>query len=352
MNIRISGTLSATVALLALLISCISPVAYYAAGDFVRTPKIDAHFHYLTTDTQYMQSASSLNMKILNPNWDGEYSIDEQLKISVAVKSFFPHDFAFFGTFSLDSFGKPGFSEATTERIKYCLEAGASGIKIWKNIGMVLKDLDGRYIMIDDPAFAQVFEYLEGNKIPVMGHFGEPKDCWLPENEMIDPGAVSYFNDHPQYYMYLHPEAPTYMDQINSRDTILKRYPELDFIGAHLASLEWNLDELAKRLDRFPNLKVDMAARMGPIFYHSRINREKVRDFMIKYQDRILYGTDFEVHDEKGLDPEKVKANLRKGWLDQWIFLATDSTIEVKGLKLPGDVIDKIYFKNAKKYFR
>jgi predicted TIM-barrel fold metal-dependent hydrolase len=185
-----------------------------------------------------------------------------------------------------------------------------------------------------------------------MGHFGEPKDCWLPENEMIDPGAVSYFKDHPQYYMYLHPEAPSYSDQINSRDTILKRFPELDFIGAHLASLEWSLDELAKRLDRYPNLKVDMAARMGPIFYHSRINRGKVRDFIIKYQDRILYGTDFEVHDEQGLDPEKVKANLRKGWLDQWIFLTTDSTIEVKGLKLPRDVIDKIYFKNAEKYFR
>ena len=73
---------------------------------------------------------------------------------------------------------------------------------------------------------------------------------------------------------------------------------------------------------------------------------------MIKYQDRILYGTDFEVHDEPGLDSEKVRANLYKGWLDQWIFLATDSTLAVKGLKLPREVIDKIYFKNAEKYFR
>ena len=352
MNIRINCNSSATVALLALFISCTSPVAYYTAGDFDKTPKIDAHFHYLTTDTQYMQFASSLNVKILNPNWDGEYSIDEQLKISVAVKSFFPHSFAFFGTFAVDSFGKPGFASATIERIKYCLESGASGIKIWKNIGMVLKDQNGKYIMIDDPAFDSIFAYLEKNQIPVMGHLGEPKDCWLPENEMIDPGAVSYFKGHPQYYMYLHPEAPSYDAQINARDSILKIYPGIDFIGAHLASLEWNLEELAKRLDRFPNLKVDMAARMGPILYHSRINREKVRDFMIKYQDRILYGTDFEVHDEKGLNPEKVKANLRKGWLDQWIYLATDSTIEVKGLKLPMDVIDKIYFKNAEKYFR
>jgi hypothetical protein len=352
MNIRINGIVSATVALLFFLISCSSPVAYYSADDFVRIPKIDAHFHYLTPDPQYMHFASSLNVKILNPNWDGEYSIDEQLKISVTIKNLFPNDFAYFGTFSVDSFGKPDFAPVTIERIKYCLESGASGIKMWKNIGMVLKDSADKYIMIDDPAFTSVFVYLERNRIPVMGHFGEPKDCWLPENEMIDQGAVSYFKDHPQYYMYLHPEAPSYDSQINARDSILKRYPQIDFIGAHLASLEWNLDELATRLDRFPELKVDIAARMGPILYHSAINRDKVRDFMIKYQDRILYGTDFEVHDEPGLDPEKVKDNLRKGWLNQWIYFATDSVLKVKGLKLPGDVIDKIYFKNAAKYFR
>lgn len=352
MNIRISSTGIATVALLALLISCGSHGEYYSAGDFEKTPKIDAHFHYLTFDPGYMKYASSLNVKILNPNWDGEYSIDEQLKISESIRQSFPHDFAFFGTFSVDSFGKPGFADATIERIDHCLKAGASGIKIWKNIGMVLKASDGRYVMIDDTAFSPVFEHLEKNKIPVMGHLGEPMDCWLPENKMIDPGAVSYFKSHPQYYMYLHPEAPSYERHINARDTILKRYPGIYFIGAHLASLEYSLDELAERLDKFPNLTVDIAARMGPILYHSKIDRIKVRNFMIKYQDRILYGTDFDVHDEPGLDPEKVKANLRKGWLNQWIYLATDSTLEVKGLKLPREVIDKIYFKNSEKYFR
>jgi predicted TIM-barrel fold metal-dependent hydrolase len=335
-----------------LLTVCSPRETYYSAGDFEKIPKIDAHFHYLTPDPQYMKFASSLNFRIINVNWDGEYSIDKQLEISESIKRSFPNDFAFFGTFSVDSFGKPGFAGATVERIGQCIAGGASGIKIWKNIGMVLKDSSGRYVMIDDTAFSPIFEYLENNNIPVMGHLGEPRDCWLPENEMIDPGAVTYFKAHPQYYMYLHPEAPSYISQINARDSVLKRYPRIDFIGAHLASLEWSLDELAKRLDRYPVLKVDIAARMGPILYHSGINRDKVRDFMIRYQDRILYGTDFEVHDEPGLDPEKVKANLHKGWLDQWIYLTTDSTVEVKGLKLPVDVIDKIYFRNAEKYFR
>lgn len=352
MNIRNFILKTAGIAIAILMISCSSKVKYYTVNDFENTPKIDGHFHYLTMDDRYMDFISAQNFRILSINWEGEYSIDEQMNITTSIRSKNQGKFAFFGTFSVSSFGKAGFAEKTIARIDECMKAGASGIKIWKNIGMVLKDSTGRYVMIDDPAFEPILTYLEKNKIPVMGHLGEPKDCWLPENEMIDPGAVSYFKENPQYYMFLHPEAPSYEAQIISRDNILRRHPNLDFIGAHLASLEWSFDELAKRLDSFPNLKVDMAARMYPIQYQSKADREKVRNFMIKYQDRILYGTDFEVHDKPEVDYQISADNLRKGWLAQWIYLATDSTLGVKGLKLPKDVIDKIYFKNAEKYFR
>jgi predicted TIM-barrel fold metal-dependent hydrolase len=352
MNIRIFITRTVWIAFLAIVISCSSPVKYYSVSDFENVPKIDAHFHYLTMDGRYMEFASSQNFRLLSINWDGEYSIDEQMKITSSILSTNQGKFAFFGTFSVESFGEADFVEKTIARINECMKAGAAGIKIWKNIGMVLKDQNGQYVMIDDPVFESIFTYLEQKKIPVMGHLGEPKDCWLPENEMIDPGALSYFKENPEYYMYLHPEAPSYDDQINSRDSILKKYPKLDFIGAHLASLEGSVDELAKRLNSYPNLKVDMAARMYPIQYQSNIDREKVRNFMIRYQDRILYGTDFEVHDAPGLICDTVMVNLYKGWLNQWIYMATDSVVEVKGLKLPKEVIDKIYFKNAEQFFQ
>jgi predicted TIM-barrel fold metal-dependent hydrolase len=337
--------------LFAFLISCSSPVKYYSSGDFEKAAKIDAHFHYLTFDKRYMEYASSLNFRLLSPNWDWNNTMDEQMKISESIQDSFPGKYTFFGTFSVDSFNYPGFADKTIARIKECIAEGASGIKIWKNIGMVLKDKNGKYVMIDDPAFEPVFQYLEKNKIPVIGHLGEPKDCWLPFDKMTDPGDVSYYKENPQYYMFMHPEVPSYDEQINARDNILKKYPKLDFIGAHLASLEWSVDELAKRLDKYPNLKVDLAARMYHLQYQSNINREKVRDFMIKYQDRILYATDNEVYDVAGRDYNTTAENLRKGWLAQWIYLATDSVNGVKGLKLPADVIDKIYFKNAIQYF-
>jgi predicted TIM-barrel fold metal-dependent hydrolase len=332
--------------------SCVKKTQYYSASDYVKVPKIDVHFHYLTCDLQYMEFASHENFRLLSPNWDWENTIDEQLRISDTVRKCFPDQFAFFGTFSADSFGSPDFVRLTISRINECISRGSTGIKIWKNIGMTLKDENGRFVMVDDPGFDPIFNYMEERGIPVMGHLGEPRDCWLPEDEMTDPSDVVYYRNHPEYYMYKHPEVPDYETQIRARDNLLKKHPHLDFIGAHLASLEWNVDSLAVRLDSFPNLKVDLSARMYHLRYQAEKNRDKVRDFMIKYQDRILYGTDNEVHTKQGTDPEKIKANLHRGWMSQWIFLATDSLTDVKGLQLPREVIDKIYCKNAERYFK
>lgn len=94
----------------------------------------------------------------------------------------------------------------------------------------------------------------------------------------------AYFANHPHYHMYLHPEYPSYEDQINARDHMLEKHPELTFIGCHLGSLEWNIDELAKRLDKFPNMAVDMAERICHLEYQSAKDLKKVRDFCIKYQ--------------------------------------------------------------------
>jgi predicted TIM-barrel fold metal-dependent hydrolase len=340
--------------ILSLLSSCFCKreELFYAAEDFETVEKIDAHFHYLTQDERYMKFAASQNFKILTPNWDGEYSIDEQLHIAHSIWSAYPGQFAFFGTFSVNGFGEQDFAEKTISRIDSCLQAGARGIKIWKNIGMVLQDSTGRFVMVDDPVFEPVFQYLESNQIPVMAHLGEPKDCWLPEEEMTNPANAHYYRNHPQYHMFLHPEVPSYEEQIMARDHLLEKHPELDFIGAHLGSLEWSIEELAKRFDEYPNLKVDLSARMYHLQYQSEIDREKVRDFLIKYQDRILYGTDYEVHDGPESDLPKKLEQIREGWISHWMYLCTDSSLNVKGLQLPRTVIDKIYYKNAEKYFR
>lgn len=337
--------------MMAILMSCQPEVEYYTPADFESVAKIDEHFHYLTYDEEYIDFADSLNFKLLSPTWDGEYSIYDQLDIAEFIYSNHKKDFAFMGAFSVKEFMSDDFADQTIRQIKVCLKNGASGVKIWKNIGMVLQDSSHRYVMIDDPKFGPVFAFLEKNHIPVIAHLGEPKDCWLPFDQMTDPSNKYYYKANPQYYMYLHPEVPAYEKQIEARDHILAKYPDLVFVGAHLGSLEWSLEELAERFDSYPNFKVDLAARMFYLRNQSRSDRNKVREFMIRYQDRIIYGTDIEVHDKQNGESQSLKEYMKNVWLSQWLFLATDSVTTEKGLQLPKEVVDKIYFQNAAFFF-
>ncbi len=156
--------------------------------------------------------------------------------------------------------------------------------------------------------------------------------------------------------MYLHPEFPSYQDQIRARDHMLEKHPDLQFIGAHLGSLEWSVDELAKRLDKFPNMAVDMAARISHLQYQAKTNWQKVHDFCIKYQDRLLYATDILITGSES--DSSVKKEAHDTWLNDWKFLTTDEKMQSSqfegmftGLKLPREVIDKIYRINAEKWF-
>jgi len=336
-----------------------SAPSFYTWNDFYKVPKTDVHFHYNSPDARYLLFADTLHMKIVSPNVDSGHSVQEQLEVSRELHKKYPILLAFLGTFSLEGFGTPGFAEGVISQIGNDMESGASGIKIWKNIGMVLKDSAGKYVMADDPAFAPVFRYLEENNIPLMAHLGEPLNCWLPLDSMTLGNDHNYFSEHPEYHMYLHPEAPGYKDQINARDSLLRRYPGIRFTGAHLGSLEWSVDELAQRLDRYPHFDVDMSARIGHLQYQSLKDYEKVRNFMMRYSDRIMYGTDGSVSGAND-DYPKTTSRLKKMWLDQWIFLATDSVMPVrdlggqmvKGLRLPAEVLDRIYHGNAEKFFR
>ncbi len=166
----------------------------------------------------------------------------------------------------------------------------------------------------------------------------------------------NYFREHPEYHMYLHPEYPSYEDQINARDRFLERHSDMRFVAAHLASLEWDSDELAKRFDRFPNMAADMAARICHLPFQSQKDREKVRDFFIKYQDRLIYGTDGGMGQNE--DANDARAGTHEKWLEDWKYFVTDETMSVRsvngefqGLKLPKEVVDKIYYANAVKWF-
>jgi predicted TIM-barrel fold metal-dependent hydrolase len=330
---------------------------YCTEADFSTMAKVDIHCHINVARHAFMEQALADNFRIVTINTDSPtamLSIEEQERIAILQRKAFPGRLACLATFSMDGWDDDGWRKKTIEHLDRSFANGAIGVKVWKNIGMAKKDKAGKFVMIDDPRFDPVFDYLATKGMPVCGHLGEPKNCWLPMAQMTVSSDKHYFKAHPQYYMYLHPDFPSYEDQIRARDNMLRKHPNLRFMGAHLGSLEWSVDELAKRLDMFPNMTVDTAARMGHLEVQAKKDRTKVRDFLIKYQGRIIYGTDGGDWPGGIAKAAAVKETSHKVWVRDWKFLTTDETMtaaevagEFRGLKLPREVVEKVYYKNA-----
>ena len=153
-----------------------------------------------------------------------------------------------------------------------------------------------------------------------------------------------------------HPQMPSHETILAARDRMLEAHPRLKFDAVHLASLEWDVEKVADFLNRFPSARVDVAARMVHLEYQGADERERVRQFLIRYQERILYGSDEAYGPDEG-DAAAIAA-LHKAWLDDWRFLVTDEVMHsedfaasFRGLRLRRRVIDKIYAKNAEALF-
>jgi predicted TIM-barrel fold metal-dependent hydrolase len=241
-------------------------------------------------------------------------------------------------------------------QLKQDLAQGAVGVKVWKDIGMQQRDADGHAVMVDDARFTPIFQFLEQRGVVVLGHQGEPRNAWLPLDQMTTRGDRQYFTAHPEYHMFAHAEWPTYEAQLAARDQLLNRHPRLKYIGLHLASLEWSVERIGDFLGRYPNASVDLAARLVHLKLQASADREQVREFFIRFQDRIVYATDLTRLPEQSDAAFADEAHTV--WLEDWRFLSGSAALRseefeapFQGLALPREVLDKIYHANARKLF-
>ncbi|UCH63394.1 MAG: amidohydrolase family protein [Fidelibacterota bacterium] len=339
-------------------LTCIAALALMGCAkeqmDFAALRKIDAHFHVRHAGPEALAQAAADNFRVVSPMVDHGDSEDllRQWKFSTQQLQHHPEQFAYLTAFPIEGWDDPDWQENTLSYLKQEFENGAIGVKVWKNIGMVFQDQHGAFVMIDDPKFDPIIDFIEAEGKTLTGHIGEPRDCWLPLEEMVATSNRNYFSRNPEYHMYLHPEYPAYEDHIQAVSRMLEKHPELRYVGCHLASIEWSVAELGKFLDRFPNAAVDMAARIDDL---QNQDRDAVRAFFIDYQDRLLYGTD------EGIGEDDDAASTRRChevWMQDWTWLATDSVMTiprvehpVPGLGLPAKVLEKVYRLNAEKWY-
>ena len=331
----------------------------YAMADFATVRKFDAHVHANDRDTALLQQARADNFSVLSINVDYPDfpSLQDQHAIALEQARQDPGHFFWATTFSMKGYGSADWTRQVNAALDRDVADGARAVKVWKNIGMVEKNAQGRAIMLDDPGLSPVAEHVRALGVPLIAHQGEPYNCWLPLEKMTTNNDREYFAKHPQYHMFLHPEQPSHAELMAVRDRFVAAHPQLRVVGAHMASLEYDVDVLAAFLDRFPQATVDLAARMSQVQYQSNADRAKVRDFFIRYQDRLLYGTD--LTQSPGADPVQFKAETHAVWQSDWRYLATAESqrievleADVAGLALPRAVIDKVYYSNAAREFK
>lgn len=316
---------------------------------FAALDPIDTHTHVFRNDPAFPAMLKRLHMHLVDicvftdqqpsfPTLQAE--IDAALTVTRASNG----HVSFCTTFDPFTFSSPHFAADTIRQLDRDSKNGAVAVKIWKNIGMELKTPEGKFVMPDDPGFAPIYRAIADHNLTLIAHLAEPNSCWEAPNPASPD--YSYYQEHPEWYMYGKTDRPSKEQILAARDHLLAQYPNLRVVGAHLGSMEVDVDQIAQRFDRYPNFAVDTAARVE---YFALQPRDKVRAFLLKYQDRVLYGTDLE-YGRKG-DSDSLQ-EWESTYLRDWKFFSTNETVEfqghkVQGLQLPDSVLRKLYHDNA-----
>jgi predicted TIM-barrel fold metal-dependent hydrolase len=318
-------------------------------------PAVDFHFHgrRLETADDYAKMVEVMNQAGVGLicNMDGGFgeTFDKHMKASEAVKDRFLQ----FARVDLEHINDPGWSEKNAAELERCFLAGAAGLKINKVLGLELKNPDGTYIQSDDARLDPIWEMCAKHNKPVMIHVSDAIGRFEkigPENERWEAGL---FRSSPEGNYY-GSGRPGYEDIFKARENMLAKHPKTRFVHAHIAMMYFDLKRAAELMDKFPNSDMEVSATIQDLGRQPYSGRE----FLIKYQDRIIFGTDgnpgrgvdefwmphfryLETNDEYFDHPAQLRGPLGAPLHGRWA---------IHGAYLPDEVLRKIYYQNALKY--
>jgi predicted TIM-barrel fold metal-dependent hydrolase len=264
----------------------------------------------------------------------------------------------------------PEYGKAMAAQLAEAKKLGAVGLKIPKGLGLGYARPDGQDLLpVDDPGLDPLFEKAGELGMPVAIHTGDPKAFWKPTNKANE--RWDELKAHPEWSF--HGEVakgipwPSWEALYKAFERRVARHPHTIFIGVHFGNDPEDPDAVARMLDKYPNLYIDTAARVPEIGRH---DPEKMRRFFIKYQDRVLFGTDTGVgetqaemmYGSNGADPP-TEADEKRFFTATWRYFETrDKHFEsptpiqgrwkIDGVGLPEAVLRKIYFENASRLLK
>jgi predicted TIM-barrel fold metal-dependent hydrolase len=233
-------------------------------------------------------------------------------------------------TFDARPFETQGFTDRVIGSLQRDFNEQAVAVKIWKNIGLAIRSKSGQFLMPDSAVLTPIFASVERSGRTLISHLADPDVAWQP----LEGNESSYYKTHPEWHMHGRSEVPSKTAILEARDRVIARHRRLRVIGCHLGSNEDDLAQLAKRLDAHPNFAVDVASRVR---YLARLEANTVRQFVTKYQDRIIYATDFVLGKD---DDGKAAKSLVSVHEREWNYFSD-------ALGLPEPILRKIFRENA-----
>lgn len=254
------------------------------------------------------------------------------------------------------AFQDPRYPQLQADAVESAARAGAKGLKVLKTLGLFLRERgrEGPLVKVDDPRFDPMWEACAAHGLPVYVHVSDPEAFFLPidcTNERWDE-----LGNHPDWSFH-GKDFPSHQELMDARDRVIARHPKTLFVGLHVGHNAENLAFVSRSLDRFPNLTVELGARIGELGRQPRTARR----FFETYQDRIFFGTDAIPPPEGNDTPQQVfKDELYEIY---YRFLETEDEYfdyapapvppqgrwRIYGIGLPDPILRKVYHENAER---
>ena len=302
-----------------------------------RFPVVDVHNHlrHVTGDpSELVALMDELNIHCVI-DLDGSWG--EQLDQHLArFKQTFPERFCVFAWVDWTQVDEPGFGQKWAKRLADAVAAGAQGLKVFKRLGLAYRDRTGRLVAPDDPRLDPIWATAGELQVPVLIHSADPVAFFWPLDEHNE--RWEELQGHPDWHFYGE-EYPPFLELIESQLRVVERHANTTFISAHVLSYSENLRYVAQALDRFPNLYVDISARIGEIGRQPYTSRW----FLTEYGDRVLFGTD--VRPNEGTYQTYFRClETADEYFD---YGGRQGRYHIYGLYLPDEVLRKVYYENA-----
>ncbi|NNF42766.1 MAG: amidohydrolase family protein [Phycisphaerales bacterium] len=253
--------------------------------DRAKYPAVDVHCHWeVEADPVAMLAAMDERNVRAAVNLSGGFGddLDAMLERFHAVDS---DRFIIFCNIDFSRIDEPDFGPAAAAAVRAAHAKGVRGLKIFKSLGLRIRDGSGRLVPVDDPRLDPLWAVCGELGMPVLIHTADPVAFFAPIDERNE--RWMQLKRHPDWSF--HGEAfPTRDEVLAQRDRVFARHPGTIFIGAHVGNNAEDLTAAAAALDRHPNLYVDISGRVA------ELGRQPytARRFFLDYQDRILFGTD------------------------------------------------------------